>query len=343
MAGSLELHVINVQQGHALLALGPDGTTILIDGGKSGKGSSELAPYLAQRGYPDGAQLDYMIASHLDADHIGGLTTLIDTHGYDVGTAIYDNGSTKAGAFVSDFKSATASTTAGPAKAIGLGTVIELGGGATATAVAVHSDVLGHGSVPVSNENDLSVAMLIQHGDFDFIVAGDLGGGDDDSACTGRVHSSADIETPLAQVLTGAGGTLGPGGVEAMMVNHHGSHSSTNAAWFDRLSPSVAVIGVGPNGYGHPRQAVVDNVLGATAACVGAPPALVLQTDEGDVGHGAESLQGHVVGDVVFTTTGTGTYAVTASGAITSGPDERVAAGLPATLTMDEGPGGPGG
>ena len=57
-----------------------------------------------------------------------------------------------------------------------LGDTIPLGNGALLTVVAVNGDVIGHGSVPgaLNNENDMSIAVLIEYGDFDYIWASDL-------------------------------------------------------------------------------------------------------------------------------------------------------------------------
>ena len=43
-SGLLEIHYINVQQGGSTLIIGPNGTTILMDAGNNGKGTSEVVP-----------------------------------------------------------------------------------------------------------------------------------------------------------------------------------------------------------------------------------------------------------------------------------------------------------
>ena len=91
-AQDLEIHYINVQQGQCTLIIGPDGTTILYDGGEETKGTYEVVPYLQALGITTSQALDYMIASHRHTDHYRGLTEVID-YGYDV-LNIYDNGST---------------------------------------------------------------------------------------------------------------------------------------------------------------------------------------------------------------------------------------------------------
>lgn len=340
-AANLEIHYINVQQGQCTLIIGPDGTTILYDGGNQYKGTNEVIPYLQSIGITTSQALDYMVVSHIHTDHYWGLTEVING-GYDV-LNIYDNGSSNYNAIWQDFLDAAATTTAGSVSTMTLGQVINLGNGATATCVAINGSVVGSGAVTngQDNENDRSLCLLIQYGDFDYLVTGDLGGGPDDYACTGRSTSQVNMETPLVRAIMPAGSypLLSQYGVEVAHVAHHGSESSTNSDYMNTLRPQVAPISVG-TGQGtdwfHPRIDVVDNVLLAGAACITANAALVLQTEEGSPTGYKTSYSGYCVGDIVFTTSGYQTYTVSANGAVSQGPDERTSAGLPATYYFEE-------
>jgi beta-lactamase superfamily II metal-dependent hydrolase len=195
----MEIHYINVQQGQSTLIVGPDGTTILFDGGNVSKGTNEVVPYLQGQGITTAQSLDYIVLSHRDTDHYRGLTEVID-YGYDA-LHVYDNGSDKTSTTIQDFLDAAATTTAGRVVPIPLGLVIDLGNGATATCVAANGYVVGTGLIPngQDDENDRSVCLFIQYGDFDYLVTGDLGGGDDDNSCTGRSTGQVNIETTLVQ------------------------------------------------------------------------------------------------------------------------------------------------
>jgi len=337
----LEIHYINVQQGQSTLIIGPDGTTILFDGGNEYKGTNEVVPYLQSLGITTSQALDYIIASHRDTDHYMGLTEVMD-YGYDA-LHVYDNGSDKYNVFVQDFLDAAAGTTAGGVTAMSLGTVINLGDGATATCVAANGYVIGTGLIPggQGNENDRSVCLLIQYGDFDYLVTGDLGGGADDYSCTGRSTSQVNIETPMVHAIMPAGANplLSQYGVELAHVGHHGSESSTNSDYMNLLSPGVACISVGDGqgeGWYHPRIDVVENVLLAQVSCITAPAALVLQTEEGYPTGEKTSYAGYCVGDIVITTDGVISYSISATGAVSQGPDERTAAGLPTSYYFEE-------
>jgi len=340
-AQDLEIHYINVQQGQCTLIIGPDGTTILYDAGEETKGTYEVVPYLQALGITTSQALDYMIVSHRHTDHYRGLTEVID-YGYDV-LNIYDNGSTNYNIYVQDFLDAAETTTAGEVTAMSLGTVINLGDGATATCVAVNGSVIGTGAIAggQDNENDRSICLLIQYGDFDFLVTGDLGGGADDYDCTGRSTSQVNMETPMVRAIMPAGSNplLSQYGVEIVHVGHHGSESSTNSDYMNILTPGVACISVGPgqgDNWYHPRIDVVENVLLAGVSCITAPAALVLQTEEGYPTGEKTSYAGYSVGDIVITTDGDNSYTVSASGAVSQGSDERTSAGLPVTYYFEE-------
>jgi beta-lactamase superfamily II metal-dependent hydrolase len=334
-SGLLEIHQINVQQGDCTLIIGPDGTTFLIDAGRPGKGSAEVVPYLQSLGLQPSDGLDYMLATHRDSDHLGGLDEVIDA-GYDVRFNVWDNGSNKSTNEVDEFLQAALTTTAGAVQMAPLGGIVLLGGGATARIVAVDGEVLGYGHVSgTSNENDKSVAVLVQYLDFDYLTAGDLGGGswNVDKNCTGRHTNQKNVETPLATALMPGGGIglLTVDGVEIVDVNHHGSESSTNHEYMNLMSPRIAIINVGAGQGGsfqHPRKDVVENVLLAQGSCLTAAPALVLQTEEGAPTGAETSFAGYCVGDVAITTSGLDSFTVSATGQVSQGPDERAGAGI---------------
>ena len=77
---NLKIYFINVGQGDSTFIITPKGKTILIDGGGSefasyNVGKNILLPYLLNRRVK---KLDYIIISHFDSDHVGGLFTIIE-------------------------------------------------------------------------------------------------------------------------------------------------------------------------------------------------------------------------------------------------------------------------
>jgi beta-lactamase superfamily II metal-dependent hydrolase len=193
-AQELQIHYINVGWGGSTLIVGPDGTTVLLDGGNTGRGTQRIVPYLNSIGITPSTGLDYTIVSHQHCDHNGGLDEVVQA-GWNVWVENWDNGSTYSTSCVTQWDSTASSTAAGIPVAMPIGTVVQLGGGATLTCIARNGSIIGGGSVAVSDENDRSIAVLVKHGGFEWIWAGDLGGGQGDSACTGRTTAAKAART----------------------------------------------------------------------------------------------------------------------------------------------------
>ncbi|HEY3103297.1 MAG TPA: hypothetical protein VGJ69_06875, partial [Pyrinomonadaceae bacterium] len=341
-AQQLEIHYINVSWGGAVLVKGPNGTTVLMEAGNTGKGTAYVVPYLQSIGIMPANGLDYTIAGHQHCDHIGGLDEVVQA-GYNVHLRNYYNGSSYASSCVDQWNSAAATTTAGAPVLAPVGTQILLGNGAKLTIVARNGSIIGAGTVSVSDENDRSIGVLIQYGGFDYIWASDMGGGNIDEACTGRFTSSqTDVESSVIQAISpgGAFPLISSGGIDVLHVNHHGSESSTNMNWMNLSKPAVALISTGSgqsSGWDLPRIDPVEHVLLAQAtACITVPPALVLQTEEGAPVGSLTSFAGYCVGDIKVTTDGVSTFTVSADGAVTQGANELAASGLPRTFNLDD-------
>jgi beta-lactamase superfamily II metal-dependent hydrolase len=342
-AQTLEIHYIDVGWGGSVFIKGPTGTTVLLEGGNTGMGTQYVVPYLKSIGVQPANGIDYVIAGHQHCDHTGGLDEVLNA-GYDVHVKQYYNGSSYASTCVDQWNAASAGKTAGVPVAMPVGTVIQLGNGATLTCVARNGSVIGGATVQVTDENDRSIALLLKYGGFDYLWASDLGGGSD--SCTGRSTTQLDVETSVITAISpgGANPLISAGGIDVLHVNHHGSESSTNPTYFNMAKPAVAVIGVGDgesSGWDLPRIDVVEHVLGAqSTSCVTAPAAFVLQTEEGNPGSALLSHAGYCVGNIKISTDGVSTFTVSADGLVHQGPNELAASGLPRTFAIDDVGGG---
>ncbi|MDN5202471.1 MBL fold metallo-hydrolase [Fulvivirgaceae bacterium BMA10] len=337
-AQNLEIHVINVGQGNCTFIKGPNGTTILFDGGKKTKGETEIVPYLDSLGYGSDNQLDYIIVSHKDADHFEGLIEVLEA-GYDFRKA-YDNGSRKRQYnYNITYKNLLKNTTARKRVTMKPGTEIDLGNGAKAVCVISGGKIIGKNPIWNLSENDKSLGLLIKYNDFEFFSAGDLGGGQNslDNRCTHRKTGQADLETPLIKALQAQRLVDRDLGIEVLHVSHHGSESSTNHMFMNAMSPRVAVVSVGQNqsrSYQHPRVDIIERVLMAKSECITADPALVLQTDEGLKTY-RTSTEGFTVGDILITVYSDSRYMISATGEIEGERSEILEAGLPITFAPD--------
>lgn len=262
LAGELSVHFIDVGQGDATLIVGPDGTTVLIDGGSAGDGSGDVVPYLTGLGLTG---LDYSIVTHWHSDHMGGLDEVFDA-GFKPSVSALDRGNT-------DMPSNT-QVTQYLASAVGkrnfafLGQTIALGDGAVLEVVAVNGQTPS-GTVTVDGknqeENGRSVAVWVRYKDFDLYVGGDV---------TGGGNGTANVETNVANYI---------GQVEIAKASHHGSNTSSQSSVVTTFDPALVIYSCGQdNPYGHPASQVVDRYGTATAA------RMQWGTTEGDTGNGSQ-------------------------------------------------------
>lgn len=268
---------------------------MLIDAGDNRKGTNVVLPYLKGLGV---TQLNYVVASHYHADHIGGIDEVING-GLSVTGLVYDRGASYHTQTYYDYVAAVGSKRT----TITDGQIIDLGGGAKAKCVAVNGkDVLG-----ASNENDLCVALVISYGHFDYFTAGDLIGVNN--------GGYTDIESSVASEV---------GDIEVYRVNHHGSGYSTNQYFVDTIKPEVSVFSVGDNTYGHPTQEVINRLAAANS--------YMYLTERGDPDRGGSVPPGKgevVNGHIVITTDGVGDYTVNGDWYATDNTTAQVIAIIP--------------
>jgi competence protein ComEC len=275
----LDIHCIDVGQGDCTLIVSPTGGTFLFDAGNNGKGNNTVIPYLTGQGIE---ALDYIGASHYHVDHIGGIDEVVTSLGIDsIRVAVLDRG----WSYTTLTYASYATAVAPKRTTITDGQVIDLGGGVTVTCVGVNGN--GQLSPPFDDkydENDLCVCLLVEYGDFDFFVAGDLSG-------TNSSHYH-DIETSIASEV---------GAVEIYRVDHHGSASNSNETLVSTLQSEVSVISVGNNSYGHPTQTVIDRLISHDS--------YIYQTELGSGGT-IPPGEGEVVGGHIVISVDGGTYTV---------------------------------
>ncbi len=230
---SLRIIVLDVGQGDATLVIGPTGRTLLIDGGPPETGSPVVLEKLAEEGIES---LDWIVASHYDIDHIGGLPTILER--YPPTISLLDRGdqTTQDHPLFSDYIEIGGSfrETAEP------GQVLPLGVGAEAVILMVNGHYRDGRRVATSEENEASIVLLIRYGNLTYLTTGDLPGDGEDSR---------DLESHLAELV---------GDVDILHVGHHGSNSSTGERFLSLIRPETAVISVGrDNPYNHPAEGVL--------------------------------------------------------------------------------------
>ena len=212
---SLEVHHINVGQGESIYIEFPDGTDVLIDAGKSNYGKI-VVDYLNSQ--EKSMEVDYLIATHPDADHVGGMQDVFES--MKVKNFIYPIDAphdTKTWQNVLSLAKAERCTI----KDSTPGTTFNLGG---ATMKFIQS------SKDFSDNNDDSIVTYLDYKDAEFLFTGD-------------------IEATAEKDMVSNG--LVPN-VDFMTVPHHGSKGSSTTEFVTKADPEYAIVSVGQNSYGHP-------------------------------------------------------------------------------------------
>jgi competence protein ComEC len=249
--GKLRIDFLDVGQGDSALVTFPDNTKLLIDGGgrpgpfktkatdqdaevdqqfesdSRSIGESVVSEYLWWRGLD---QIDYILATHADADHIDGLNDVARNFG--VRAALVARTPQQDPEF-SRFAE-TLSTRNIPIRTIGAGDEMMFGN----VSMSVLWPVPSTDQNLLSGNND-SLVLRLRFGDRSILLTGD-------------------IEAPAEKSLVEAE-NLRHLRADIVKVAHHGSKSSSIDSFIAATHPSLAIISVGRTSiFGHPNPAVVE-------------------------------------------------------------------------------------
>ena len=198
---------------------------LLYDGGDRNH-SSFVVAYLKRQGI---TKLDYLIASHYDADHLSGLIGVL--HTTEVDTVLGPDYEHTSKTYTS-FQSAV--TDAGK-------TVYHPTAGSDYQLGDAYFTVVG----PIksyTDSNNNSIAIRIVNGDNSFLLTGDAETQSEEDMCRSGLNLYSDVICP----------------------GHHGSSNATTSLLLAYTQPTWAVISVGAgNDYGHPHQATLQRLADA--------------------------------------------------------------------------------
>ena len=223
----------------------PSRHTLLIDGGPTPAGALDAlgaALPFWDRG------IDVMVLTHADIDHSGGLADVAARH--DIGFALEPVGPSGDVDYAAWKAALERSGT--PVSLAFAGQRITLGGTTVEVLHPPPRPLLGTGS----DGNNNSLVLRVVYGDVSFLLTGD-------------------IESLAERFLLDEGV-----GVESTVLKaaHHGSATSSTAAFVERVGPAAAVISVGAdNRLGHPAPEVVSTLQGAVG------DALFITADDGPI------------------------------------------------------------
>jgi beta-lactamase superfamily II metal-dependent hydrolase len=218
-SGELKVTMLDVGQGDSIAILAPGGCAALVDGGPKGSGTTIKAHFAAS----GVSRLDFAVASHYHADHIGGLDEVtLGTGALSVRT-VYDRGPASVG---TQSYEQYADRFSAQRKGVSMGQTFTLCDQVCFRVVQVNG-------AANDDENAHSVVLRMNHGRFSMLLGGDLTG------------STPDLESGMR---------LSVGAVDVYKVHHHGSGTSSNPTFLLWLDPTVSLVSVGWNNtYGHPH------------------------------------------------------------------------------------------
>jgi competence protein ComEC len=249
--GWLRFTMLDVGQGDALVLQWPTGQTLLVDAGGLGEfdvGGRVVTPALWALGV---RRLDWLAFTHPDADHIGGaLGVAADLRPREIweGIPVPTNPDRR------DLARAAAASGV-PWRQLRAGDHLDISG---VTLDVVHPPAPDWERQRARNDDSLVLAVRI--GEVELLLTGDAG---------------AEFEGRVARDTAWAP-------LRILKVGHHGSRSSSSAAFLDTYRPHVALVSVGRgNLFGHPAPDVIARyaLLGARVFRTDRDGAITLETD----------------------------------------------------------------
>lgn len=223
----LTIEFLDVGQGDSALIRSPEGKLALVDAGPSAHRAASL---LRERGV---GRLDLVVVTHHHADHYGGMLAVIEEFRPRVFLDAPSPHTSKAYSrllrAVRDAGITAIEPEATPRK-------IELG--------SVHLTVLPQPPVDPHNENNNSIGLRVEYGDFAALLTGD-------SEVAERAWWADHAPNLCANVAV-------------LKLAHHGSRNGTSAAWLRLAQPGLAVACLGAhNEFGHPHPETLQRLEAA--------------------------------------------------------------------------------
>lgn len=217
----MQVHFIDVGQGDSILIESPSGKTMLIDGGVKGAGQ-QIVSYLKELGIN---KLDIVVATHPDADHIGGLIPVLDNMTIE---QFYDSGKVHTSQTFEEMLTRIDEKNI-PYHVPKIGDDIEFD-------KDVNVKVLNANDQATDN-NDASIVLKMTYGNVSFLLTGDAG------VALEKEMLRYDVKATV------------------LKAGHHGSNTSSSEEFIQAVKPEVTILSYGEdNKYGHPHAEIVDRL-----------------------------------------------------------------------------------
>lgn len=221
---AMEVSFLNVGQGDAIFIKFPNGKTMLVD---AGRWDSDVKRELSALGV---TSIDTFVATHPDADHIGGADYVIKN--YKVKNVI-DSGQDHTTQTYIDYLEAIKAQGC-TFKEAAIGQNITLDSNVAVKVLYVDSNA--------SDLNDGSIVLMVTYGNIDYLLTGDAG-----TKVEAKLVAKYNMQA------------------EVLKVSHHGSSTATSQAFLNEVKPKYAILSYGNNSYGHPTSTVVNRLKAINA------------------------------------------------------------------------------
>lgn len=229
----LKIYFIDVGQGDSCLIVTPKGKVVLIDGGGSetyNVGENTLIPYLLNRKI---TKLDYVICSHFDTDHVGGILTLLEN--IKVEKAIISKQG-KDSQNYEEFKQIV--------KEKKIDVIIVKKGDVIEIEKNIKIDILWPREKLIQENilNNNSIVLKLNYNNFSMLFTGDI-----EEIAEKEIVKTYEGTKKLKSAI--------------LKVGHHGSKTSSTQEFLNAIKPKIALIGVGENNkFGHPSDSVIERL-----------------------------------------------------------------------------------
>lgn len=222
----LNVYFLDVGQGDSEFIELPDGKSMLIDAGTSDS-AEYIIDFIHDRGI---SKLDYVIATHPHADHIGSMAKVLDS--FDIGTVYMPDAAADTRTFekmldVIENKSIKTSE----AKA----------GVSVLNGDDISAELLAPCSTDYEDLNNYSAVLKLNYGNTSFLFMGD-------AEELSEKEISGDVRC------------------DVIKVGHHGSNTSSSPDFVSRTKAKYAIISAGKgNNYGLPKDKILKRWKAAGA------------------------------------------------------------------------------
>ena len=229
--GELVVYIFDVGQADCTLICSEEGN-ILIDAGDKGT-QDEIADMILSTGIEE---LEYVIFTHPDADHIGGANEVIDGISVEnvILPVIYEKHVPETVVYKEMMSAIETKEAAGKLEQIDAvpGMTYDMGD--------LKMKILAPNAEKYSNINDYSVSVRLDYGESSFLFTGDA------------------LETSEKQMLEIY--SVNELDCDFFQAGHHGAANANTLAFLKAVTPDIVAVSCGAgNKYGHPTPTALEN------------------------------------------------------------------------------------